>query len=515
MTLLAQTYPNLDPRHGVLVADGYGMRIAVERGHLLIVDGHGRERRNRRLPKVGHGISRLVVLGHTGTVSLDALRWLDRVGIHFTQIDTDGTTLTASARPQVANARLRRAQVLAHDTEIGISIVRGLLDAKLAGQARNTRVHLFDADTADRIDTYRQRLADAATYTDARELEASAALDYFNTWVGNVAPRWAARDRDRVPNHWTRFAARRSQIGRGRTNSRATDPVNAILNYLYALGEAECQRACLVLGLDPGLGYLHADTPGRASLALDLLEVIRPDIDAYALQLTETHAFTAAHFTETDEGNCRLLPPLTHHLAPTVTTWSAAIAPYAERVAHALADASPYQIPKATPLTSTTRKRRADELSANRRKPGVPARNRSASLSVAPPRVCVDCGTALRRNSGDVQRCALCGNIARELGRQRGRQSIAAALADDTWRQDRNRAISATKQQRSLERAKAVGYDPDAWNSDLGPRAARLSLKAIMDATGLAISHASRIKSGRAVPDPKHWRALDLAAGPT
>lgn len=506
-------YPTIDPRHGVIVADGYGLRIAVERGHLVIEDGFGRARRARRVPKVGHGVSRLVVLGHTGTISLDALRWLDRVGIHFTHLDTDGTLLTASGRPHLANARLRRAQVLAHDSEIGVSIVRGVLDAKLAGQARNTAVHLFDDATAERIEMYRHRLASAPTTTELRELEASAALDYFTAWTGNVALCWATRDRDRVPDHWTRFAARRSQIGRSRGNARATDPVNAILNYLYALGEAECQRACLILGLDPGLGFLHNDTPGRPSLALDLLEAIRPDIDGYVLRLTETHTFTAVDFTETADGNCRLLPPLTHHLATTTSTWATAIAPYAERVAHALADASPYQISKATPLTSATRRRRADELSANRRKPGVPTRTRTGSRAVSPPRACVDCGTPLRRGGADVQRCAPCGNTARASGHQRGRATIATAVEDAEWRRQRNSAVSAAKRQRSVERARAAGYDPDAWVTDIGPRAARLSLKEIMDATGLAITHASRIKSGRAIPDPKHWTAIDTTAG--
>lgn len=59
----------------------------------------------------------------------------------------------------------------------------------------------------------------------------------------------------------------------------AVTPVHAILNYSFALLESESRLALVALGLDPGLGLgLHADTPNRDSLALDVLEPVRPQI---------------------------------------------------------------------------------------------------------------------------------------------------------------------------------------------------------------------------------------------
>lgn len=363
----ASTLPQLDARSGVLVVDGYGVRIVVERGHLRILDGAGRNRRERRLAKVGHGIHRLVVLGHTGTISLEAFRWLDRVGIHFVQLDRDGKILTASANEAVGNARLRRAQVVAHGGPARLEIVTSLLGAKLAGQARNLRTHLCDVEAADRVQALQVRLAGSSSVIGAREIEAIAALDYFSSWRHNVGLRWVTRDRSQVPQHWLAFAGRRSGLA-NRSNNRATDPVNAILNYLYALGEIECRRACLILGLDPGLGFLHHDTQTRDSLAVDLIEAIRPDIDAYLLRLTETQIFTAGDFHETENGHCRLLPPLTHQLATSLTQWQQSVAPWAEHVAHTLADTSPYKMRKAKPLSSAVRVESANAHSANRRK---------------------------------------------------------------------------------------------------------------------------------------------------
>jgi len=56
---------------------------------------------------------------------------------------------------------------------------------------------------------------------------------------------------------------------------------NAILNYLYAILESEARLAVAGMGLDPGLGVLHRDNRARDSLACDLMEAVRPKVDAY------------------------------------------------------------------------------------------------------------------------------------------------------------------------------------------------------------------------------------------
>src|SRR5207302_1916631 len=68
---------------GNVVISGYGVGISVWRGRLLIEDGVGRERRRFMVHRATGGLKRLVVLGHTGSISLDALRWLKDVGAGF------------------------------------------------------------------------------------------------------------------------------------------------------------------------------------------------------------------------------------------------------------------------------------------------------------------------------------------------------------------------------------------------------------------------------------------------
>ena len=68
-------------RAGVCVASGYGIKVFVQRGQLVVEDGIGRDRRTPRLSRATHGISRLVVIGSDGFISLEAIRWLHRLGI--------------------------------------------------------------------------------------------------------------------------------------------------------------------------------------------------------------------------------------------------------------------------------------------------------------------------------------------------------------------------------------------------------------------------------------------------
>lgn len=68
-------------------------------------------------------------------------------------------------------------------------------------------------------------------------------------------------------------------VSTDRLTRSAVNPPNAVLNCLYAMLEAEARLAAAELGLDPGLGVLHRDTPNRDSLACDLMEPVRPLVD--------------------------------------------------------------------------------------------------------------------------------------------------------------------------------------------------------------------------------------------
>ena len=75
------------PRHGVVTLFGYGIQVRVDRGHLVLECGIGPDRRRARLPRVGHGLSRLVVVGSDGMISLAAIRWLSSQKVSFAMLE--------------------------------------------------------------------------------------------------------------------------------------------------------------------------------------------------------------------------------------------------------------------------------------------------------------------------------------------------------------------------------------------------------------------------------------------
>jgi CRISPR-associated endonuclease Cas1 len=362
---------------GVVVVDGYGIQLQVERGRLTIRDGIGRARSEASFARATCPIRRLVLLGHTGSISLDSIRWMADVGIGFVQLDVDGRLLVASGGLGLDDPRLRRLQAQAFGNEVGMAIAIDLLDAKLEGQARVARRLPGDRGVGAVIESLKPALRLATTPAALLVPEARAADLYWKAWAG-VDVNWARRDVSLVPEHWRTFSGRASPLtGKPRT---AANPANAILNYLYALLEAEARLACLAMGLDPGLGVLHADLRARDSLALDVIEAVRPDVDAYLLELLGRRAFRRTDFVETRQGGCRLLAPLTHELAETMPYWRGRLAPVVERVAQRLA-ADHDAAKRPLPTLLTGRRRSASrpwrvELSGTAAKPVLPALDR-------------------------------------------------------------------------------------------------------------------------------------------
>lgn len=85
------------------------------------------------------------------------------------------------------------------------------------------------------------------------------------------------------------------------------DPVNALLSFIYAILASDCKSALEAVGLDSFVGFYHRDRPGRAGLALDLMEEFRaPLADRVALSLLNRGQLSLSDFISDEEGSCRL-----------------------------------------------------------------------------------------------------------------------------------------------------------------------------------------------------------------
>jgi CRISPR-associated endonuclease Cas1 len=493
---------------GVYVADGYGISIRVERRHLVVRDGLGRERREVRLARATCPIKRLVVLGHTGFITLEALRWMGDVGVSLVHIDKNGSLIATSAIEGSNFPMLRRAQALAAGQTLGLNIARALLRDKLEGQA--AVVEPISGGAAESIRRAERELDRAHSTQEMLIVEASAANAYWGV-LASTPVLFARRDASSVPEHWQTLGPRRSPVSG--TSRLAATPGHAIENYLYSLLEGAARIALLAIGLDPGIGILHADQKSRDSLALDVLEVVRPEVDRYVLKLLSSRAFRASDFHETRQGVCRLLAPLTHELAETIPTWTKLVEPVAERVARMLANASSGKVRTVpTHLTQANRSRGRD---AQRRKP-----KRDTQVgSPLPAKRCEMCGNEV--SAYDRKLCDLClierrselnqdlvvtGTTALARLRSEGRDPAHGGEAGEK----RGKKLAAASRERAAwKRSRANESDPSMFVNEILPGLrGGVSASELAHVTGLSRGYCRLILNGSCTPHARHWETM-------
>lgn len=490
---------NSAPRPGVITAYGYGINIRVKRGHLLIDHGVGTKRQQFRLARVGHGLKRLVVIGSAGVVSLAALRWLSDQDVSFAMLERRGKVLAVTGPVRPSDARLRRAQALAFGAEAGLSIARELIFRKVIGQEQVVRDILHDPITADEIAHLRDALPDADGLDVIRTVEFRAAAAYWSAWR-NVPVTFPSKDLPRVPEHWRTFGTRKSQLtGSPRL---AVNPPNAILNYFYAVLEAESRLAAAALGLDPGLGVLHMDTTTRDSLACDLMEAVRPQVDRYLLKWILSQPLRREWFFEQRDGNCRLMAQFAAKLSETASTWASAVAPLAEWVARALWSTPLRQrTPLATRLTQQHRREAANDIF-------IPKCKTPPKL----PRICSTCGGTLKRGQ---RYCGSC--VKSELARRMPDVARHGRLLAHT-----DRAQASRAQTQHMHQIASRSWDPksqplwlseETYRSRIQPALANMKTSAIASAMGVSFQYASAIRRGLRRPHPRHWRELAQLSG--
>jgi CRISPR-associated endonuclease Cas1 len=496
-------------RDGVLALSGYGLRVAVERGHLVTEDGVGAHRRSGRFPRVASGIRRLIVVGHSGTISFEALRWLHEVDAAFVQIGPDGELIASGAPNAIRDTRVRRGQAVAMHSSDALQILRDLIAHKVSEQLRVLELMEGVKDNRLAVTEFHDRLQSANSLEAIRFFESRAAAAYWQAWE-TIPVRFAKNDARYVPAHWSLFGTRRSVLSASPRN--ATSPANAILNYLYALLEAEARLAAIAVGCDPAIGIIHSDVSSRDSFACDLMEPIRPTVDLHVLELLDSQTFRRSDFFELRNGNCRLMPELTRPLATTTVKWSRAVAPWAERLASYFAtlsltpnglnaDSFPTARPHRTPLTQRNRQR------LTRQTPQTPSRKNLA------PR-CRDCGVEMQRSTRTYCDTCLPKHAARASRKGVETQAMLRSIGDDKRSSPAVRAKhrAAAKRQNDLNREweskqRAIP-SPTVFREEILPHLKQVRIQDMKKASGLSTSSCKKIRSGGMLPHPRHWGAL-------
>jgi CRISPR-associated endonuclease Cas1 len=429
---------------------------------LLVEDGIADERWTARFSRLDRQLKRVVIIGHAGTITLDAIRWLHGVGVPLVHLDTDGTVFLVAAPSGAIVPALRRAQAMAAETGLGVRLSQELIVGKVEGQHRLLDRLPGSKEAQQTIQKLLGAIRQTTRLQDLRRLEGMAGRAYWRGWQG-LPVKFKPADARRCPWHWQVYGTRVSALTASQSPRKAVNPANAVLNYLYAILEAEARIAALAVGLDPALGLMHADQRNRDSLASDLMEPVRPAVDAYLLDLLSRHTFRKADVHELLTGQCRLLPPLTEDLAATAPLWARKVVPIAQRVAASLLAAEQELV---------NRSRARERLSSTGGSAAAAGRGRGVVMRGYRPRVEPD---------RDSRRAPAAGS--------KRRQAMAQVVAA-------NRAWSGG------------APDPATFRGTVAPKLKQVKLDVLVGATGLTKSACSRIRAGMVLPHPRHWKAL-------
>jgi len=497
---LAQSHNSVS-RNGVLTLVGYGISASVDKGHLIVQDGIGAERCNYRLPRIGHRLKRLIVVGLDGQITLAALKWLRDQDVTLTFLERNGRVLSVVGPAGSSDAKLRRAQAIAIGNGVGLEICRRLIDAKLQGQENVLREHLNCQLTADAIARFRNKLDSVESFDAIRNLEANAAASYFREWR-DLPVSWPKADLRKIPEHWRSVGSRQSPLTGG--PRLAVTPAHAILNYCFALVEAETRLALSALGLDPGLGLgLHTDTADRSSLAFDVLEPARPEVETWLLDWIASEPLRRADFFETATGNVRLMAPMCAKLSETAPVWGKLVAPWAEYVVRTLwAGTKSGRARSSVPLTRLTQQRRSE------------AKGKLWTASVEPPKVdhlCRGCGKTITNGRIHCAKCAVSAATehlidAARSGRVAGHTPEALAKEAQTQRQHAQARSAWTRA------SQPAWLTAQAYLQNIQPLLARMSSSVIASRIGVSRWYAGRIRKG-CRPHARHWEALAELVG--
>lgn len=267
-----------------------GSYIAREGATLLIRVEH--ETRNR-FPIVQ--LQGIICFGQV-SISPPAMGLCAEHGVTVSFLSERGKYIARVVGPVSGNVILRRTQYrYADDLEASLLIARNMIAGKLvncrnmlmraAREREDVSSKAVLSSAAKAFTRHLHKMTEVDSLEILRGKEGEASLDYFS-----VFDHFIVSDKD------TFFFKKRSR-------RPPRDNVNALLSFLYTLLAHDVVSALESVGLDPAVGFLHRDRPGRPSFALDLMEELRPALaDRLVIALINRQQVQAKGFFQTESG---------------------------------------------------------------------------------------------------------------------------------------------------------------------------------------------------------------------
>ncbi|MDD3412020.1 MAG: type I-C CRISPR-associated endonuclease Cas1c [Eubacteriales bacterium] len=217
-------------------------------------------------------------------------------GVQLSFLTPNGRYLASACGEMRGNVLLRKEQYRRSDSPAAsCRIARNMV----LGKVYNCRWVLERAtrDHPQRVNVARLKQASGLLAKALPAIETMEQLDLLRGWEGEAAQRYFDVLGELVLQNERVFRFE------GRSRRPPCDPLNALLSFAYSMLARDCASALSSAGLDPYVGFLHRDRPGRASLALDLMEELRPLMgDRFVLTLVNNRVIKPNDFARGEGG---------------------------------------------------------------------------------------------------------------------------------------------------------------------------------------------------------------------
>jgi len=242
-----------------------------------------------------HTLGSIVCFGQV-SVSPPLMGLCSERGVAVSFLTEHGRFLARIQGPVSGNVLLRREQYRRADNlEMSAQIARAMVTAKIANCRTVLQRAVRDRPESESATKLSQAAEQLAQHL--KDLEAEVSLDTVRGKEGDAARRYFSVFDCLLTSQKEDF------FFHERNRRPPLDNMNALLSFIYTLLVHDVAAALEGVGLDPAVGYLHRDRPGRPGLALDLMEELRPYLaDRLALSLVNRQQVQGKGFRKTESG---------------------------------------------------------------------------------------------------------------------------------------------------------------------------------------------------------------------
>ena len=279
-----------------LLISGFGTSINVDRRKLVITNKADKSRTEFYPHQIPY--DNVIIDGNYGMITFEAVRWLMKHDVSLTTLNWNGNLLSVTLPKESNSGKLRVKQYQKYlDDAERRKIALSILEEKIR-KSLDLLTKLSDYyDVSDRVTlsaSFNRTTTKFKGSPDLLTYEGNIAILYWNELqkvFNKLYPEFNFTGRNGRRNSW---------------NMNASDPINAMLNYGYAILESEVKKAINYAGLDPCVGFLHELSTSRASLVYDMQELYRWLVDLSVIELLEEKKLKKSDFIVTEGYNIRL-----------------------------------------------------------------------------------------------------------------------------------------------------------------------------------------------------------------